>query len=113
MKTAEVGSMEVENRKLLETDKVIVSEIVLEVGQSTGVHRHELDYVVHVIEGSTLRATDGNGNEATDVPLRAGDTFHFAIQGERAVSGNLKTTAIHNATNVGTQRYREIMVELK
>ena len=104
---------EVATRKLLENDTVIVWELVLAPGESTGVHRHELDYLVHVIEGSTLRATDGNGENATDVTLQADDTFHFRIEGDIATSGDLQTTAVHDAQNVGTGRYREIMVELK
>ncbi|MEJ8566324.1 cupin domain-containing protein [Elongatibacter sediminis] len=100
-------------RRVLENEKVIVSELVLEPGESTGKHRHELDYVVYVIDGATLRATDGNGEDATDVTLSAGDTFHFQIRGDRAISGELETTAVHNAENVSTATYREIMVELK
>ncbi|MGI9325084.1 MAG: hypothetical protein ACR2PZ_07685 [Pseudomonadales bacterium] len=100
-------------KKLLENDQVIVTEIVLAPGESTGVHRHEFDYVVHVISGATLKATDGNGDNATDVPLRAGDTFHFQIRGECAISGELETTALHNAENVSSETYRELMVELK
>ena len=103
---------EVANRKLLENDKVIVWELLLEPGESTGVHQHEHDYIVHVIEGATLRATDANG-EVADVPLNADDTFYFSIEDEIATSGDLQTTATHDAENIGPNRYREIMVEMK
>ena len=104
---------EVATRKLLENDKVIVWELVLEPGESTGVHRHELRYMVPVIEGSTLRATDGDGGHQVDVTLQPNDTHFFEISDGVATSGGLSTPAIHDAMNVGTGRYREIMVELK
>jgi len=103
---------EVANKKLLENDKVIVWELLLLPGERTGVHQHQHDYIVHVIEGSTLRATDANG-EIADVPLNADDTFYFRIEGEVATSGDLQTTASHDAENIGPNRYREIMVEMK
>ena len=104
---------QVATRILLENDKVIVWELVLEPGERTGVHTHEHDYIVHVTEGSTLRATDGNGDNPTDVPLKADDTYYFSVADGIATSGDLQTTATHDAENVGTSRYREIMVEIK
>ena len=104
---------DVATTKLLENDRVIVWELVLELGESTGVHTHELDYVVHVIEGSTLRATDGNGENPSDVPLKENDAFYFHIQDGVASSGGLQTTTSHDAKNIGPGRYREIMVEIK
>lgn len=104
---------EVATTKLLENDKVIVWELVLEPGESTGVHTHEYDYIVHVIEGTTLRATDGNGENATDVVLNKDDTFYFSVKDGVAMAGDLETTVTHDAKNIGTGRYREIMVEMK
>ena len=104
---------EVATRKLLENDKVIVWELLLEPGESTGVHRHELSYIVHVIEGSTLRATDGNGENADEITLQPDDTFFFEIRDGIATSGGLRTPTTHDAKNVGGGRYREIMVEIK
>lgn len=104
---------EVATRKLLENDKVIVWELLLEPGESTGVHCHEMNYVIHVIEGSTLRATDGNGENPAEVTLEADDTYFFEVAGGIATSGRLRTTATHDAMNVGAGRYREIMVEFK
>lgn len=104
---------DVATKKLLENDKVIVWELLLEPGESTGVHRHEMDYIVHVIEGSTLRATDGSGGNPAEVTLKADDTYFFEVSDGIATSGPLRTTATHDAMNVGSGRYREIMVELK
>lgn len=104
---------DVATTKLLENDKVIVWDLLLEPGESTGAHTHEHDYVVYVIEGSTLLATDGNGENPTQVPLKADDTFYFKVADGAAMSGDLQTTATHDAKNIGTRRYREIMVEIK
>ena len=49
---------DVATSKLLENDKVTVWEMVLEPGESTGVHTHEHSYIIQVLEGSTLEATD-------------------------------------------------------
>jgi len=104
---------DVATNKLLENDKVIVWELILEPGDSTGVHTHELDYMVYVIEGSTLRATDGNGENPSDIPLHDNDTFYFKVKDGIATAGDLQTTVTHDAKNIGAGRYREIMVEIK
>jgi len=104
---------DVATTKLLENDKVIVWELVLEPGESTGVHTHEYDYMVHVIEGATLRASDGNGENVNDVPLKDNDTFYFSVSDGAALGGELETTATHDAKNMGPGRYREIMFEMK
>jgi hypothetical protein len=98
---------------LLENDKMIVWDLTLEVGESTGVHRHEHDYMIHITEGSTLLATDGNGENATEVTVESGQTLYFAVNGDIASAGDLETTAVHDAKNLGPGRYREIMVEMK
>ena len=104
---------DVATTKLLENDKVIVWELILEPGESTGVHTHELDYIVHVIEGSTLLATDGDGANPNQVPLENDATYYFSVSNGIATSGELQTTATHDAKNVGSGRYKEIMVEIK
>ena len=45
---------DVATTKLFENDRVIVWEMVLEPGESTGVHTHQRDYFFHVLEGSTV-----------------------------------------------------------
>ena len=99
--------------KLMESDQIIVWELVLEPGESTGVHTHEFDYIVYVLEGSTLLATDGDGSNPSEVVLADRDSFQFKIDGDMALAGELQTTATHNAKNIGPGRYREIMVEVK
>lgn len=99
--------------KLFENDKVIVWDLVLEPGESTGMHTHELDYLIHIVEGSTLSAIDGDGSNPRDVPLKSGETHYFSVKDGVAMAGDLKTNATHDAKNVGPGRYREIMVEIK
>ena len=103
---------DVATRKLLENDKMIVWELLLEPGESTGMHTHEYDYMLHVLEGSTLRAIDAEGNVA-EVPLPDDGTYYFTVENGIATAGKMKTTARHEAINVGPGRYREIMVEFK
>ena len=104
---------EVATKKLLENDRVIVWELLLQPGEETGMHTHEHDYIVHVIEGSTLRATDPQDSPPKDIPLAAGDTFYFRVADGVALAGDLETSTTHNAENVGPGVYREIMVEVK
>ena len=104
---------DVATKKLYENDKVIVWDLTLEPGERTGVHTHKLDYMLHVLEGSTLRAYDGDGTVMADVPLEDETTLYFAVKDGIATANGLQTNATHEAENVGTGRYREIMVEVK
>ena len=99
--------------KLFENDRVIVWEMLLQPGENTGVHTHEHDYVIHVIEGSTLNATDAKGVSAGDFELETGSTAWVSVKGDEVIMGDIRAPATHDATNVGSNRYREILVELK
>ncbi len=104
---------DIATKKIFENDKIAVWEMVLEPGESTGVHTHSHDYVFYVIEGSTGEVTDKDGNVLGNLELKAGDTMFFRLEGEEVVAGELRVPAIHNARNIGTTRYREILVETK
>lgn len=104
---------DVATTKLLENEKVTVWEMVLEPGESTGVHTHEHSYIIQVLEGSTLEATDADGNSAGSVELNEGETYWVSVENGEVVLGDLRASATHDATNVGTNRYREILVEVK
>ena len=103
---------DVATKKLLENDRIIVWELLLEPGETTGAHTHEYDYLIQVIEGSTLKAIDAEGN-TSEVPLPDDGTYYFSVEDGVATSGGMKTTALHEAINIGPGRYREIMVEFK
>ncbi len=104
---------EVATTKLLENDKVIVWEMVLEPGESTGVHTHEHGYVIQVIEGSTLRATGENGENPIDLNLATDETYWVDVKDGEVILGDARAPATHDAKNIGAGRYREILVEIK
>jgi len=88
--------------KIFENDKIAVWEMVLEPGESTGVHTHSHDYFFYVIEGSTAEVTDKDGNVLVSLDVKAGDTMSFPLEGEELVAGELRVPAIHSARNTGT-----------
>ena len=104
---------DVATSKLFENDRVIVWEMLLEPGESTGVHTHKNEYFFHVLEGSTLTTTDENGTPTGDFDFETGSTNWISIDGDEVVLGELRAPATHDAKNVGTNCYREILVELK
>lgn len=104
---------EVATTKLLENDKVIVWEMVLEPGESTGVHTHKHSYIIQVIDGSVLQATDGAGQNPVDIDFVSGATHWVEARGDELFAGDIRVPATHNAKNIGENRYREILVEIK
>ena len=55
---ADVGT-----RKVYESDDVVLWEFFLEPGENTKLHTHTRDYVFYVVEGSTLKVFDAEGND--------------------------------------------------
>ncbi len=104
---------EIATTKMLENDRATVWELVLEPGESTGVHTHEHSYIIQVLEGSTLEATDAEGSLAGTLELKEGETYWVPVENGEVVLGELRAPATHNAKNVGQSRYREILVEVK
>ena len=104
---------DVATTKLLENDRVIVWEFLLEPGESTDVHTHEHDYIIQVIEGSTLEATDADGGNPMPLEFKPNDTYWVEVRDGRIVAPGVDVSATHNAANTGNSRYREILVELK
>ena len=99
--------------KLFENEKIAVWEMVLEPGESTGVHTHSRDFMFYVIEGSKLAGTDNAGNTLDELEIKAGSTMFYKIEGDEIVGDHLRAPATHNAVNVGSNRYRELLVEIK
>jgi hypothetical protein len=96
----------VATRLLLENNRVRIWELDLAPGARSDTHRHDLDYVLVQIDGDRIAAApepDSAGAyrdyiEADVVPGKA----RFIARG-----------GIETAINVGTRRYREILIELK
>ena len=104
---------DIATKKIFENDKISVWELVLEPGESTGVHTHSHDYIFYVIEGSTAEVTDKDGRFLDKFEMKPGDTVSFRLEGQDLVGADLRIPATHNARNVGSSRYREILVENK
>lgn len=104
---------EVATTRLFENDRVIVWEMVLAPGDSTGIHTHEHDYFFHVLSGSTLDTVDAQGKPLGEFEFSTGRTYYLSLLGDELVMADVRVPATHDARNVGADPYREILVELK
>ena len=68
----------------IDNDRVLVTEWVLGVGESTGPHRHGRDYVVVPLTGGTLRMTAPDGSQTVG-ELAAGRPYFRAAGVEHDV----------------------------
>src|SRR5262249_17773865 len=103
MQTRE-GSPVIGTAELFENDRVKVWDFVLEPGEASARHTHPRDHVIVVIEGSDLGVEYADGRKQASPP-GPGDV-HFG----RADGAPADT---HDARNVGTTRYRNLIIELK
>jgi len=91
---------------LMENERVRIWEMLLEPGEEGDVHRHDLDYVLVQIEGDRMAVVPesdsaGEYNQYEEADVIPGQIFFIRKGG------------IERARNIGKQRYREILVELK
>ena len=96
-------SPEVGTQLLFENERVRVWDLRLAPGESTGVHRHEHDYLYVVIGDGRLQAADAEGNRGEARDMQDGEVRFNAVEGE----------AVHEAFNAGDGPWRNIIVELK
>jgi quercetin dioxygenase-like cupin family protein len=96
-------SNEVGSTLLFENDRVRVWDLRLEPGESTGLHRHSLDYFYVVIGDGKLQGVDSEGQTQEAREMKDGEV-HFREVGDEAV---------HEAVNAGDKPWRNIVVELK
>ena len=96
-------SPEVGTRLLFENDRVRVWDLQLEPGQSTGLHRHETDYLYIVIGDGELQTVFADGTSDPPRPMNDGDVRFRKVAGE----------SVHAARNTGQTPWRNIVVELK
>ena len=99
----ETISPEVGTRLLFENERVRVWDLQLAPGESTGVHRHERDYLYVVIGDGRLQAADADGERREASDMKDGEVRFNEVDGE----------AVHEAFNVGDGSWRDIIVELK
>jgi redox-sensitive bicupin YhaK (pirin superfamily) len=108
---ADVGT-----RKVYENDDVVLWENFLKPGEKTKMHTHTRDYLFYVVEGSTIKVFDAEGNEAEKVSIATGQVVAFRLRGKELVVEGVEgftVPATHMNQNVGDTPYREIVVELK
>ncbi len=93
---------------ILDNPRVRVSETTLAPGGHSGLRRWSHDTAVYIAEGGPVKivervgdTTDGNNERSREESLSAGAVLWFAKGSHRGF------------VNVGTQRYRQIAVELK
>ncbi len=97
---------DVGTRLLLENERVRIWEMDLPPGARSATHRHEVDYVLVQIAGDRIAAVPEPDT---------GGMYREYIEGE-VVPGKARYIprgGIETAVNVGVQRYREILIELK
>ena len=99
----EIISPQVGTRLLFENERVRVWDLQLAPGQSTGLHRHEHDYLYVVIGDGRLQAADADGERREASDMKDGEVRFNEVDGE----------AVHEAFNVGDGSWRNIIVELK
>jgi beta-alanine degradation protein BauB len=104
---------DVATTKLMENDKVIVWEMLLEPGESTGMHTHEHSYIIQVLEGAMLSATSEASSEESEFELTTDSTYWVDVRDGVAILDGVSIPARHDAKNIGDTRYREILVEIK
>lgn len=106
------------SQRLFENDQIIVWDFILEAGEASPVHTHEHDYMYYVTEGSRLALSDAAGALLGEFDVEAGAVFELKLQGEtitivsEAFNG-FAMPVTHRVANIGTSRYREILVETK
>lgn len=102
MKQKRTGSPEIGTAVLFENERVKIWDFVLEPGQAMPMHTHRRDHVIVVIEGGRLEVEYADGERRTFEP-RPGDHHFGKVDGEDT----------HDARNIGTTRYRNLIIELK
>jgi hypothetical protein len=88
---------------VFENDRVKIWEMTLAPGEASSLHRHDLDYMVILLEGDRIAAVPGPQSKRT--PREAEVTL-----GRVAYLSRGETEW---AVNTGQRPYRELLIELK
>jgi mannose-6-phosphate isomerase-like protein (cupin superfamily) len=106
MATDESGLGDVATRQLFDNDRVRVWEMLLEPGERSAKHRHDLDYLLVFLEGDRIAV---EVDAASAGPYR--ENLEFDVPVGRCVY--VERGGVETAVNAGAVRYREILIELK
>lgn len=101
---------------VFEDDKIKVWEFVLEPGEETPLHTHEHEYIFYVLDGTTLQVFDADRKDLGNLDLNAGDVVALHLENDELVlrsDPSYRIPATHSAKNIGTNRYREVLIETK
>jgi oxalate decarboxylase/phosphoglucose isomerase-like protein (cupin superfamily) len=109
----EKSMADIATKKIFENDKFAAWEMVLEPGQSSGLHTHSHSYVFYVLEGATCEVIDKEGKSCGALTMEPGFTMFFNLENQELVAGDFRIPLTHSARNIGTTRFREILVESK
>ncbi|HXJ36251.1 MAG TPA: hypothetical protein VMS22_19635 [Candidatus Eisenbacteria bacterium] len=91
---------DVATRLLFENERVKVWEMLLEPGEASARHEHTMDYLLCIIEGTSIDA-DSDGGQRLTIPVEPGTVFCVPRGG------------VERAVNRSRTRFREILIELK
>jgi beta-alanine degradation protein BauB len=94
------------SKMLFENDRVRVWELTLQPGEESPVHRHDHDHVLIQVAGARIAVVP-----EPDTQSRYKDYLEADVRpGEVAF---VRRGGVETARNVGSEPYREIIVELK
>ena len=97
---------DVATRLLHENERVRIWEMDLGPGARSATHRHDLDYVLVQIEGDRIAAEPEPDTRGTYRDYIEADVVPGRVR-------YIRRGGIETAVNVGTRRYRQILIELK
>jgi predicted metal-dependent enzyme (double-stranded beta helix superfamily) len=97
---------DVATRVLIDNDRVRIWELDLAPGDSSAVHKHQLDYIIVQLEGDKIAVLP-------EPDTKGSNTEYLEAGVEPGLVAYLRSGGIETATNVGSTRYREILIELK
>ncbi|MFK7965897.1 MAG: hypothetical protein AB8C46_18210 [Burkholderiaceae bacterium] len=114
---AEIGD-KVGTKVVFENDRVRVWDLVLEPGEETGMHRHDMSYIWYAIQGGQLYAEDEHGNDLGIIDVPTGSVFNIRHNGGdlevlSEAGRGIKIPPTHKAKNISAEPYREILIEFK
>lgn len=97
---SETALANVGTRLLLENDRVRIWEMSLAPGESSDLHHHATDYVLCILEGTSIDADSPDGTTLRG-RVKPGAVFY------------VKRGGTERAVNRGDTRFREVIIELK
>lgn len=102
--------------KLFENDTIILWDMVLAPGESTGMHTHHHNYMFYATQGSQIEIQNEQGDIISHIDVKTGESLEFSLEGDMLVCTTKdlpKVPVTHQAFNRGEHDYKEILIEFK